>query len=429
MKKLILFLFTLHFSLFTFHSSLAQQYGWIDLSANIPDSSTLLHDAFFIGQEGWISGGIYPGNAQVYYTSNGGQNFIAQNIPSGSGDWGMNIFMRSPEEGYLVTNTGRVLRTTDGGNSWITIGMGMGLLFSISFPSLPEPSGYISSGNGSVYKITDSTVVQDFHLTGASFYSVCFPLNSDEGWVIGGTVIRHRNSSGWIIGDQNYSTGNSYNAIHFIDNQHGWAVGVPQSGQGTIIYTVNGSDWFSVTNSYNSNFNDVCFVNTLEGWIVGNNILLHSTDGGLTWIKEAENLTDSTFLTSVFAVNNHEVYVTGNKGSDKAILLKYTEINGIWDDPAHSHNFNLQNQPNPFCESTVISWEIPVGSWQLAVGSHVTLKIYDFLGSEIRTLVDEDMLPGEHQVTFDASGLPAGVYFYQLQANGMVETKKMTICR
>jgi photosystem II stability/assembly factor-like uncharacterized protein len=428
MKKLILFSLC---SLLSVHCSLAQQYGWIDLSAGIPDSSTILHDAFFIGQEGWISGGIYPGNAQVYYSSNGGQNFITQNIPSGSGDWGMNIFMRSPEEGYLVTNTGHVLRTIDGGNGWITIGMGMGLLYSVSFPPLPELSGFVCSGNGSVYKITDSTVVQDFHLIGASFYSVCFPLNSNEGWVIGGTVIRHRNSSGWIIGDQNYSTGNTYNAIHFIDNQHGWAVGSPKSGQGTIIYTVNGSDWFNVTNAYDNNFTDVCFVNTQEGWIVGSNILLHSSDGGLTWIKEAENLTDSTFLTSVFAVNNHEVYVTGQKnlGNNqyKVLLLKYALIGGIEDDLAPSQMIMLQNQPNPFSESTVISWQVPVGSRQLAVCSHVTLKIFDFLGREIRTVVNEDMAPGEHQVNFDATGLPSGVYFYQLQANGTLETKKMVV--
>jgi photosystem II stability/assembly factor-like uncharacterized protein len=340
MKNLTLFFF---FSLFTVHSSLAQQYGWIDLSANIPDSSSLLHDAFFIGQEGWISGGIYPGNPHVYYTNNGGQTFITQNVPSGSGDWGMNIFMRSPQEGYLVTNTGRVLRTSDGGNNWNTIAMGLGLLYSISFPPLPEPSGFVSSGNGSVYKITGSSVMQDFHLTGASFYSICFPLNSDEGWVCGGTVIQHKTAADWQY-DQNYNGSKAYNAVCFVDNQRGWAVGAPTqgSGQGTIIYTLNGTDWIAIANPYDHNFNDVFFVNTLEGWIAGNGIILHSTDGGLTWIEEVENLTDSTFLSSVFAVNNHEVYVTGGKGSNKAIFLKYAQITGIWDNPIPSYNFYLQ---------------------------------------------------------------------------------------
>jgi hypothetical protein len=59
----------------------------------------------------------------------------------------------------------------------------------------------------------------------------------------------------------------------------------------------------------------------------------------------------------------------------------------------------------------------------------VVLKVYDFMGKETRTLVNEDMVPGEHQVTFNAYSLPAGVYFYQLQANGRVETNKMMVCK
>jgi photosystem II stability/assembly factor-like uncharacterized protein len=325
--------------------------------------------------------------------------------------------MRSLLEGYMVTNTGHILKTTDGGNNWSTIGTGMGLLYSVSFPPLPGTAGYACSGNGSVYKITGSGIVQDYHLTGASFYSVCFPLNSDEGWVCGGTVIQHKTVAGWQD-DQNYNGSKSYNAIHFVDNENGWAVGAP-SGQGTIIYTLNGLDWIAVTNPYNRNFNDVFFVNTQEGWIVGNNILLHSADGGLTWIKEAETLTDSAFLTSVFAVNDHEVYVAGGQGSGKAIFLKFTQVTGTEEQRKYGVGL-LQNKPNPFSQSTVISW-------QLAAGCHVILKIFDFMGMEIRTLVDTNLEDGEHQVTFDATGLPAGIYFYQLQVNGAVETRKMIL--
>jgi hypothetical protein len=51
------------------------------------------------------------------------------------------------------------------------------------------------------------------------------------------------------------------------------------------------------------------------------------------------------------------------------------------------------------------------------------------MGREIRTLVDENRSPGEYQVTFNLNGYPPGVYFYQLQADGRVETKKMLIVR
>ncbi len=124
---------------------------------------------------------------------------------------------------------------------------------------------------------------------------------------------------------------------------------------------------------------------------------------------------------------------TGNTGTLKAWGLEVTVSNS----PLGIHNINgspyqcilFQNYPNPFSRMTVISWQMPVGSQQAASGSHVTLKIFDSMGKEIQTLVNEDMTPGRHQVTFEASGLPAGVYFYQLQSNGRVETKRMIICR
>jgi hypothetical protein len=80
--------------------------------------------------------------------------------------------------------------------------------------------------------------------------------------------------------------------------------------------------------------------------------------------------------------------------------------------------FLLQNYPNPFNGSTTISWQLPEKA-------HVILKVYDFTGREVKTLVDYDQIKGEHTVNFDASGLPAGVYFYHLQVNGTVETNKM----
>ena len=88
------------------------------------------------------------------------------------------------------------------------------------------------------------------------------------------------------------------------------------------------------------------------------------------------------------------------------------------------------NYPNPFNPSTKISWQSPVGSNQ-------TLKIYDLLGNEVATLVDEFKPAGSYEVKFDASGLTSGIYFYRLQVSdpesssgqGFVETKKMLLLK
>uniref|UniRef100_A0A7V2ZIV1 T9SS type A sorting domain-containing protein n=1 Tax=Ignavibacterium album TaxID=591197 RepID=A0A7V2ZIV1_9BACT len=81
-----------------------------------------------------------------------------------------------------------------------------------------------------------------------------------------------------------------------------------------------------------------------------------------------------------------------------------------------------QNYPNPFNPTTKISWQSPVGSRQ-------TLKIYDVIGNEVATLVDEYRDAGRYEVEFDASGLSSGVYFYKLTLGSFTETKKMLILK
>jgi len=81
-----------------------------------------------------------------------------------------------------------------------------------------------------------------------------------------------------------------------------------------------------------------------------------------------------------------------------------------------------QNYPNPFNPKTKISW-------QSAVGSHLVLKVFDVLGKELVTLVNEYKPAGGYEVDWDASGLPSGVYFYQLRTENYVETKKMILLR
>lgn len=82
----------------------------------------------------------------------------------------------------------------------------------------------------------------------------------------------------------------------------------------------------------------------------------------------------------------------------------------------------LQNYPNPFNPSTVISYQLPVDS-------KVQLKIYDVLGTEIITLVNESKSAGKHDVSFDAGKLSSGTYFYTILADGFVQTKKMLLVK
>jgi len=81
-----------------------------------------------------------------------------------------------------------------------------------------------------------------------------------------------------------------------------------------------------------------------------------------------------------------------------------------------------QNYPNPFNPTTTIRYSIP------KAGS-VTLKIYNLIGEEIATLVNEEKAAGNYEIEFDATQLPSGVYFYQIKAGDFSQTKKMLLLK
>jgi len=106
-------------------------------------------------------------------------------------------------------------------------------------------------------------------------------------------------------------------------------------------------------------------------------------------------------------------------------INKYSQIpTSIIDEPiVLPDEFSLfQNYPNPFNPTTKINYSIPRAGF-------VTLKVYDILGNEMKTLINEEKTIGNYEVEFTASNLPSGVYFYRLTTGEFVETKKMIVIR
>jgi len=118
-------------------------------------------------------------------------------------------------------------------------------------------------------------------------------------------------------------------------------------------------------------------------------------------------------------------------------------------DPVSVHDENklpasfelYQNYPNPFNPSTKIRFSVPSVTLSEVEGSLVTLKIYDVLGNEVVTLVNEYKPAGSYEVEFGRhsdegqnlpagrQGLASGIYFYRLKAGSFVETKKMILIK
>jgi hypothetical protein len=81
-----------------------------------------------------------------------------------------------------------------------------------------------------------------------------------------------------------------------------------------------------------------------------------------------------------------------------------------------------QNYPNPFNPVTTISFQLPNRSF-------VSLKVYDVLGNEVKTLIEKEKSAGQYEIEFDGNELTSGIYFYQLIAGDYTETKKMVLLK
>ncbi len=107
-------------------------------------------------------------------------------------------------------------------------------------------------------------------------------------------------------------------------------------------------------------------------------------------------------------------------------ILYFDSITSVVNHSVSAHPpetfFLYQNYPNPFNPNTVIKYQLPVNSF-------VTLKVYDVLGRQLQTLVNERQTAGSHNVTFNASKLPSGIYFYRLQAGTFTQVKKMILMK
>lgn len=108
-----------------------------------------------------------------------------------------------------------------------------------------------------------------------------------------------------------------------------------------------------------------------------------------------------------------------NGGQFKAIMG--TPVNHITEIPETWIEFGIQqNYPNPFNPVTHILYSIPASDF-------VIFQIYDILGKEVATLVNEKKTPGEYEVIWDGHGFPSGIYFYRLKAGERVETRKLIL--
>jgi len=133
---------------------------------------------------------------------------------------------------------------------------------------------------------------------------------------------------------------------------------------------------------------------------------------------------DYEFVFTTVGVNPYYCEVHGGTGGvGMSGVITVENATSVNNDEITVEDFELnQNYPNPFNPSTKISFVIPVSGI-------VNLKVFNILGNEITTLLNEQLFAGEHTVPFNAQGLSSGIYFYALTVNGNTKTKEMVLLK
>jgi hypothetical protein len=296
---------------------------------------------------------------------------------------------------YSSGDSGRTFRSTDGGNSWNPI----------------EPGGIF-----------------------------CF-VDPNNGWAFGTIGIYHfilnttNGGTGWSL-QYSDSTPGSFKAIQFTDLNNGWVVG----DSGKIIKTTDGgTNWTPVTNTGihpASKSKCLYFLNADTGWIGTNDgiqdqnpdrVILYTTDGGSNWGKQSLPISHSVFSLFFWDANNG--WYTG----DTADSLGYSGI------IAHTTTGGTGVAGQPVSDMLKVeSLKLKVAGniikYQVPTAGRVSIKVYNLLGQEVRSLAGEVKNAGSYEIKWNGNDaenrkVSSGVYIVQLQAGSQTASVKIVVVR
>ena len=430
--KVFLLLFILHSTFYI--SNCYPQSGWEIIPSGI--TTELNSVSFFEYGVGYACGesGI------VIKSIDSGKTWQALQTPVTSNLNDIHLFHRDTVE--IVGDNGTMLFSTDGGSYWWE---GPSFLTE-NYYCVTFYDGHGICGGGSqtilwgTYSGTSLSWIEiQSGFFGGGFWGAAM-LSPQIGFVAGENSIFQpllgmTTDSGvnwnfhsfYLDGNEGRATG-----IDFTDMFIGYVSARVWDGRGAIAKTTDsGSNW--VTTFFNTPLWDIDFPisnASLLGYAVGDEgVILKTTDAGDDWLQQQSGT--NLKLNKVYFEDPDFGFAVGENG----IILK-TTTGG--EPVTHSESYSLneisfrleQNYPNPFNPSTKIKFTIPAVETRHASSLQmVTLKVYDVLGNEIATLVNEEKQAGEYEVEFDGTALPSGIYFYQIKAGTHIQTKKMTILK
>jgi len=420
----------------------------------------------------WIVGGIDYYFPQMYSSRTFGFSWEERSSILVKGNINQIDFSDSLN-GWCAGEGGLLFKTTDAGNTWQEKN-----LFSIDFSSISNPTLadiFIAGQSGQLIKTTDGGISWQIFQLPFNYGKIKLKFFSRfYGYYIEvGAHNLYKTTDGGVSWTY-FELNNLIQDFHFVDSLNGWVlINQFEYGDSYLLHTTNGGkNWIDSTAF--AGISTFSFLDRELGFIIANGQIFKTTDAGQSWdyvsniplLKPDQLLVQDrliiymltedyysndlfsvyksidggetwssirkyTFLNNIFLSNSKKLFGVGNYGQIISYDGTFTLISNenVFSPP--NKYLLFQNFPNPFNPNTKISYQIPEMSF-------VQIKVYDVLGKEVATLVNEEKHEGKYEVEFRTDGLhlSSGIYLYRLQvypANGgpenFVETKKMILLR
>ncbi len=361
--------------------------------------------------------------------------------------------------GFVVGDHGTILRTTDGGSTWSEGDVGLHLpMHSLAIPSADKM--FVVGENGSFFRSADSgTSWSRVDMGTTRNLNAIYFENSQNGVIVGDSALMYRTWDGgshWkkiesiksndlncavtsgryvVAGGLDYLVGIldtsviwtykhplppilpprhvSFNALATNDTSWWWAAGDNGTVVGSTPDGVQPFTWVNIPNA--GRLRSIFAPGDSELYAGGDGgKIYYSTNRGSQWFTQYT--ADSHDLYGMTFTGAGNGYAVGSGGTILATSSAGTVTDVHSPGAVKPSGFQLeQNYPNPFNPSTTLSFEI-------AHTSFVLLKIFDVLGREVATIVDEQLQPGVYSRSWNAGHLASGVYFYRLEASAGVRT-------
>jgi photosystem II stability/assembly factor-like uncharacterized protein len=339
--------------------------------------------------------GTIVGDHRIVTTTDGGSNWTLRTAPSTLKC--LSVLNTGSTYMYVGADSGWMYSTSDTGKTWTSAKISswpIRSIFEYQEPTLWGAPVYYALTPRSlcskpVYPSPEwnETILSNFHGLGSEAYNAQFCNGGGAGFIVG------------VFGDL-------------------WSEpGVLRKSMLDTVWSV-----MQLTSLQPGIFSGISAPSSSIVYVCGSSGMIYKTsNGGDTWMRPNSSTTHN--LNALYFWNENRGFAVGDSGT-----ILFTEngggVAGVSDVPENfPTGFSLeQNYPNPFNPVTVISY-------RLKVKSLVTVAVYDLLGREAATLVNEEQTVGNHSVRWDATSYSSGVYFYRLKAEGVVETKKMVLIR